>query len=250
MNRSPARCVRTARFKYILNLAPDAAFKTHISDAERRRRARRTGTRGNGWRRPTPAPAPSSTVTATARRRSCTTCRPIPTSCTTSPPTPRTPTSSQRLRERCVRDWRVAARRGPRQGRDARRRAASGRCRTRTETSPCRADCVNSPAAGRIAGTRIRKGRVASWRSVFAAGSSSSRIHARRTARRHRHPVHPARDPAAVAQQQRAKRAALSRLNADNERPGRGATRRGSGSRPRVGAARPACRPRPAGGDV
>jgi arylsulfatase A-like enzyme len=34
MNRSPARCVRTERYKYILNLKPDAPFKTHISDAE------------------------------------------------------------------------------------------------------------------------------------------------------------------------------------------------------------------------
>jgi N-sulfoglucosamine sulfohydrolase len=34
MNRSPARCVRTARYKYILNLLPDAPFKSHISDAE------------------------------------------------------------------------------------------------------------------------------------------------------------------------------------------------------------------------
>jgi uncharacterized sulfatase len=33
MNRSPARCVRTSRFKYILNLLPDAPFKSHISDA-------------------------------------------------------------------------------------------------------------------------------------------------------------------------------------------------------------------------
>jgi N-sulfoglucosamine sulfohydrolase len=32
MNRSPQRCVRTPRFKYILNLAPDAPHKTHISD--------------------------------------------------------------------------------------------------------------------------------------------------------------------------------------------------------------------------
>lgn len=33
MNRSPARCVRTTHFKYILNLLPDAPFKSHISDA-------------------------------------------------------------------------------------------------------------------------------------------------------------------------------------------------------------------------
>ena len=33
MNRSPVRCVRTGRFKYILNLLPDAPFKSHISDA-------------------------------------------------------------------------------------------------------------------------------------------------------------------------------------------------------------------------
>jgi arylsulfatase A-like enzyme len=32
MNRSPARCVRTPRFKYVLNLAPHAPFKTHVSD--------------------------------------------------------------------------------------------------------------------------------------------------------------------------------------------------------------------------
>jgi hypothetical protein len=32
MNRSPMRCVRTARFKYILNLLPNDVFKTHISD--------------------------------------------------------------------------------------------------------------------------------------------------------------------------------------------------------------------------
>ena len=31
MNRSPSRCVRTARYKYILNLKPDELFKTHIS---------------------------------------------------------------------------------------------------------------------------------------------------------------------------------------------------------------------------
>jgi uncharacterized sulfatase len=34
MNRSPARCVRTGRYKYILNLLPGAPFKSHISDAE------------------------------------------------------------------------------------------------------------------------------------------------------------------------------------------------------------------------
>jgi len=32
MNRSPMRAVRTSRYKYILNLLPDALFKTHISD--------------------------------------------------------------------------------------------------------------------------------------------------------------------------------------------------------------------------
>jgi uncharacterized sulfatase len=32
MNRSPMRAVRTSRLKYILNLLPDAPFKTHISD--------------------------------------------------------------------------------------------------------------------------------------------------------------------------------------------------------------------------
>jgi arylsulfatase A-like enzyme len=33
MNRSPSRCVRTARYKYVLNLAPQTRFKTHISEA-------------------------------------------------------------------------------------------------------------------------------------------------------------------------------------------------------------------------
>jgi N-sulfoglucosamine sulfohydrolase len=33
MNRSPMRAVRTAKYKYILNLLPDAVFKTHITDA-------------------------------------------------------------------------------------------------------------------------------------------------------------------------------------------------------------------------
>lgn len=32
MNRSPQRCVRTGRFKLIVNLVPDAPHKTHISD--------------------------------------------------------------------------------------------------------------------------------------------------------------------------------------------------------------------------
>src|SRR4051794_22541998 len=32
MNRSPMRAVRTSRYKYILNLLPDAPVKTHISD--------------------------------------------------------------------------------------------------------------------------------------------------------------------------------------------------------------------------
>jgi arylsulfatase A-like enzyme len=32
MNRTPMRCVRTARFKYILNLAPQIRYTTHISD--------------------------------------------------------------------------------------------------------------------------------------------------------------------------------------------------------------------------
>jgi arylsulfatase A-like enzyme len=32
MNRSPMRCIRTAQYKYILNLKPDDRFKTHISD--------------------------------------------------------------------------------------------------------------------------------------------------------------------------------------------------------------------------
>jgi arylsulfatase A-like enzyme len=32
MNRSPMRAVRTARFKYIVNLLPNAPFKCHISD--------------------------------------------------------------------------------------------------------------------------------------------------------------------------------------------------------------------------
>jgi arylsulfatase A-like enzyme len=34
MNRSPMRCVRTSRYKYILNLLPGDEFRTHISDAE------------------------------------------------------------------------------------------------------------------------------------------------------------------------------------------------------------------------
>jgi arylsulfatase A-like enzyme len=33
MNRSPMRAVRTAKYKYILNLKPQTPFKTHISDA-------------------------------------------------------------------------------------------------------------------------------------------------------------------------------------------------------------------------
>ncbi len=33
MNRSPARAVRTAKHKYILNLKPETVFKTHITDA-------------------------------------------------------------------------------------------------------------------------------------------------------------------------------------------------------------------------
>ena len=33
MNRSPMRCVRTARYKYILNLNPDQEYRTHISHA-------------------------------------------------------------------------------------------------------------------------------------------------------------------------------------------------------------------------
>lgn len=33
MNRSPMRAVRTARFKYVLNLLPNDPFKCHISDA-------------------------------------------------------------------------------------------------------------------------------------------------------------------------------------------------------------------------
>jgi N-sulfoglucosamine sulfohydrolase len=33
MNRSPMRALRTDRHKYILNLAPETVFKTHISDA-------------------------------------------------------------------------------------------------------------------------------------------------------------------------------------------------------------------------
>jgi len=31
MNRSPMRCIRTERYKLILNLAPDTPYKTHIS---------------------------------------------------------------------------------------------------------------------------------------------------------------------------------------------------------------------------
>ena len=33
MNRSPMRCIRTTRYKYILNLAPQTPFETHISKA-------------------------------------------------------------------------------------------------------------------------------------------------------------------------------------------------------------------------
>jgi arylsulfatase A-like enzyme len=33
VNRSPMRCVRTGRYKLILNLAPEAVYKTHISEA-------------------------------------------------------------------------------------------------------------------------------------------------------------------------------------------------------------------------
>jgi arylsulfatase A-like enzyme len=33
MNRSPMRAVRTAKYKYILNLKPETLFKTHITDA-------------------------------------------------------------------------------------------------------------------------------------------------------------------------------------------------------------------------
>ena len=33
MNRSPARCVRTSRYKFIQNLKPETPFKSHISDA-------------------------------------------------------------------------------------------------------------------------------------------------------------------------------------------------------------------------
>lgn len=36
MNRAPMRCVRTARYKYILNLAPKIKYTTHITDAEDR----------------------------------------------------------------------------------------------------------------------------------------------------------------------------------------------------------------------
>jgi N-sulfoglucosamine sulfohydrolase len=43
MNRSPVRCVRTARHKYILNLAPETLFRSHISDAE-------PGDGGTYWR--------------------------------------------------------------------------------------------------------------------------------------------------------------------------------------------------------
>ena len=32
MNRSPMRCVRTARYKLILNLAPETPYKTHVSE--------------------------------------------------------------------------------------------------------------------------------------------------------------------------------------------------------------------------
>jgi N-sulfoglucosamine sulfohydrolase len=34
MNRSPMRCVRTDRYKYILNLAPQNVYRTHIDGAE------------------------------------------------------------------------------------------------------------------------------------------------------------------------------------------------------------------------
>ena len=32
MNRSPMRCVRTADYKYVLNLRPDGVYRTHVSD--------------------------------------------------------------------------------------------------------------------------------------------------------------------------------------------------------------------------
>lgn len=32
MNRSPMRCIRTARYKYIVNLKPETPYKTHVSD--------------------------------------------------------------------------------------------------------------------------------------------------------------------------------------------------------------------------
>jgi N-sulfoglucosamine sulfohydrolase len=36
MNRAPMRCVRTAQYKYIINLAPEIPYTTHISDGEDR----------------------------------------------------------------------------------------------------------------------------------------------------------------------------------------------------------------------
>lgn len=32
MNRSPMRCIRTERYKFILNLAPETPYKTHVSE--------------------------------------------------------------------------------------------------------------------------------------------------------------------------------------------------------------------------
>jgi arylsulfatase A-like enzyme len=34
MNRSPQRCIRTTQYKFILNLAPQGVFRTHIDGAK------------------------------------------------------------------------------------------------------------------------------------------------------------------------------------------------------------------------
>lgn len=36
MNRSPMRCIRTERYKYVVNLAPEISYRTHISHADDR----------------------------------------------------------------------------------------------------------------------------------------------------------------------------------------------------------------------
>ena len=65
MNRSPMRCVRTARHKYVLNLKPEERYKTHISD----------GVAGDGraywasWVRRVPDDPRAATLVARYRER-------------------------------------------------------------------------------------------------------------------------------------------------------------------------------------